>query len=118
MEFYSSSSSIPDVLLKYVADCGITDRRLAFFKRDPASAWADGYICCKIIGKTFPLVLDEIAPLVKSTLKERISNWHKIRDGLSKVGQHLEEDDIQRFAHRDFSGGIVPFVIDLKSVYV
>ena len=113
MEF-TSSSTIPDVILKYVSDCGVTDRRQAFFKRDPASAWADGYICCKMIRKAYPTILEEIAPTAKSTLQDRISNWCKIKDGLSKVGQHLKEEDIQRFAHRDFSGGIIPYVIDLK----
>ena len=108
------TTSLPDIVLNFSAESNVPDRRQAFFKRDPASAWADGYICCKMVRNYFPTILQEIQLSTKSTLNERLANWQICKIGLARLNIPLREDEIQMFARRDFPEKIAPYIINLR----
>jgi len=84
------------------------------FKRDPASGFADGHICSRMIKFIFPSVMDEILPSATSTLKSRVASWRIIKKTLASLEVRLTEDQYQCFARREVPETIAQFVISLK----
>ena len=57
---------LSNFVIDFAAQAGISARRLALFKRDAASGWADAHICSRMIKFIFPSIMDEIQPTPSS----------------------------------------------------
>merc|ERR1712167_174188 len=91
----------PDIVFKFAEETGICNRRIAWFKRDCASAWADGHMCAKMIRHYFPSIIDDIPITAKSSLKERVQNWESIQLALNRLEFPITEVEVQAYARRE-----------------